>query len=199
MKEKILKATLELACENGLGRISMSQIAQRAGIKKSSLYSHYSSKKEIIEKMYSYFRSRARESRGERETDYGELVKGRSLKECLMIAVNSYKAMNSAPEMVMFYKVIMSERAINPDAAEIMIAETRTMIRATKQLFYAMEAQKVTHFDDADTAAFSFAMAVHAIIDYEGDAGLTGSGETDGMMERYIDEFCNCYDRKNVN
>ena len=43
-KEKIIMSTLELACENGLRSVSMSQIAEKAGIKKSSLYSHFSSK-----------------------------------------------------------------------------------------------------------------------------------------------------------
>ena len=51
-KEKIIMATLELACENGLRSVSMSQIAEKAGIKKSSLYSHFSAKEEIITEMY---------------------------------------------------------------------------------------------------------------------------------------------------
>ena len=41
MKEKILLSTLELACEKGLGYVSMSQIAARCGLSKSSLYYHY--------------------------------------------------------------------------------------------------------------------------------------------------------------
>ena len=47
-KEKIIMAALELACENGLRSVSMSHIAEKAGMKKSSLYSHFTSMEEII-------------------------------------------------------------------------------------------------------------------------------------------------------
>ena len=63
-KQDILEATLELACEKGLGSISMSQIADKVGLKKSSLYSHFKSKAEIIESMYEYFREKAKEEQG---------------------------------------------------------------------------------------------------------------------------------------
>ena len=40
-KKKIIYATLELASSNGLGSISMSQIAEKVGIKAPSLYNHF--------------------------------------------------------------------------------------------------------------------------------------------------------------
>ncbi|MBR0146204.1 MAG: hypothetical protein IJM25_06020 [Eubacterium sp.] len=58
----------------------------------------------------------------------------------------------------------MSERAINPAAAEIMVKETQTMIHATKTLFYALQVKGIADFADVDAAAFSFAMTVHSII-----------------------------------
>lgn len=195
-REKILEATLELANEKGLGRVSMSQIAERAGLKKSSLYSHFSSKEEIIEEMYVYFREQSKAARGIGEVDYGALVEGHSLKEVLLMVVQSYQHMNQEPHLDMFYRVITAERSINENAAEIMVAETNTMVRATKQLFYAMQAKSVAHFDNPDAAAFSFAMGVHAVIEFEGDARLAGSKEADGMMEQYINEFCQVYEKK---
>ena len=51
-KQEIIEATLDLACEKGIGRISMQQIADRVNLKKSSLYSHFKSKEEIIEGMH---------------------------------------------------------------------------------------------------------------------------------------------------
>ena len=67
--------------------------------------------------------------------------------------------MNQQEQMMMFYKVIYSERCIQPMAAKIMAEETERMILATKQLFYAMEIHKILHFQDADMSAVSFAMA----------------------------------------
>ena len=97
MKEKIVYATLELACEKGLAGVTMSQIAQRVGLKKSSLYSHFSSKKDIIVEMYELLRNRAKVKNGSEETDYERFVENKSLKEILQGVVMSYKKMNSVP------------------------------------------------------------------------------------------------------
>ena len=77
-------ATLELACENGLGSVSMSQIVKKAGIKKSTLYSHFSSKEEIISTMYTFLRKQANQHREIGYFDYGSYVEGKDLKDILM-------------------------------------------------------------------------------------------------------------------
>ena len=51
-KEEILYATLELAAENGMKGVSMSQIADKVGIKAPSLYNHFKSKDEIIRNVH---------------------------------------------------------------------------------------------------------------------------------------------------
>lgn len=186
-------ATLELACENGLRSVSMSQIAEKAGIKKSSLYSHFSSKEEIITEMYKFLRKHANQNRDIGQFDYGSYVEGKDLKEILMGTVLSYDKMNRNPQMEMFYKVIISEKTLNPMAAEIMVAETNTMIWATKQLFYAIMAKKVAYFENIDAAAISFAMGIHAILDFRMDDCMAGSSQSNGILEQYIDEFCRVY------
>jgi AcrR family transcriptional regulator len=196
IKEQILGATLELACEKGLGRVSMSQIAEKVGIKKSSLYSHYASKEEIIGKMYTFFREQAKKRNGADAVDYGDFVSGHTMKEILRSVVNSYQEMNADPQMEMFYKVITSERPYSKEAAEIMLAETKTMIQATKRLFYAMQVKEITHFDHPDRAAVSFAMTVHAIIEYQYDVKVAESAKAENFMEQYIEEFCTNYARK---
>lgn len=192
-KEKIIMAALELACANGLRSISMSQIAEKAGIKKSSLYSHFSSKEQIISEMYLFLRKQANQNREIGHFDYGSFVEGKKLNEILMETVLSYDRMNHDPQMAMFYKVIISEKTLNPIAAEIMVAETNTMIRATKQLFYAIMAKKVAYFENIDAAAVSFAMGVHAILDFRMDDSMAGSDYSQGILEQYIDEFCRVY------
>ncbi len=82
---------------------------------------------------------------------------------------------------------------MSPIAAEIMVAETNTMIWATKQLFYAIMAKKVAYFENIDAAAVSFAMGVHAILDFRMDESMAGSDYSHGIMEQYIDEFCRVY------
>ena len=198
MKERIVYASLELACEKGLAGVTMSQIAERVGLKKSSLYSHFSSKEDIIVEMYELLRNRARLRNAGEETDYGSLVENRSLKDILKLVVMNYKKMNLEDDMAKFYKVIMSERSLNKDAAAIMVKETQKMILATKQLFYAVSAKKVAEFDNPDAAAVAFAMGVHSIIDYECDLAMAEEKESQNLMEDFIEEFCRCYDKSQV-
>ena len=191
-KESILTAALDLASEKGLGNVSLSQIAKKAGIQKASLYSHFSSKDEIITSLYEFLRKKAVEKVDPGGVDYGKLVKGRSMREILNMTVASYRTMNEDPDMVRFYRFITSECLLSKEAAGIMTAETDRMILATKQLFYAMQVQEIVRFTDIDAAAVSFAMTVHALMDREHirkSAGL----EADDMIETYIGEFSRIY------
>lgn len=189
-KESILMATLELASQNGLGAVSLSQIAKKVGIQKASLYSHFSSKDEIIDSLYEYLRTKARSKVNTGEIDYGELVKGKPALEVLRYVVSSYQTMNEDSDMLQFYRFIVSERPFNENAAKIMVAETEKMVLATKQLFYAMQVQHVMNFSNVDMAAFSFAMSVHSIINYIEDKKTAGIEDDGKMMEDFLEEFC---------
>ena len=83
--------------------------------------------------------------------------------------MQGYVNMNHQEKLLTFYKVIYSERSIQPMAARIVAEETERMIIATKQLFYAMVIHKLLHFENADMSAVSFAMAIHGLMDYELD------------------------------
>lgn len=192
-KTEIALATLELAAEKGLGTVSMQQIADRVGITKASLYNHYSSKDEIVEAMYGILRKASKDKAELVETDYDKLVASGSPQSVLMAAISSYMVIVNEPHMLQFYKIMMSERPISPVAAEIMVRETRTMIDATRSLFSAMNAAGKADFPDVDAAAFSFAMAVHSIIDFRFDLAKSGMGSGDGAIEGFIGEFCRAY------
>ncbi len=184
---------MELVSEKGLGSVSMQQIADKVGITKASLYNHFSSKDEIVEAMYHYLRDNTKKNIGMDSFDVDKLIENRSLHEIISETAGSYRRMCMEPQMLMFYKIIMSERSINKSAAEIMVSETRTMINATKMLFYALQVKGKAHFENVDAAAFSFAMAVHSIIDYECDLIHSGIGNDGNMIQDYIDEFCQIY------
>jgi AcrR family transcriptional regulator len=196
-KEKILIATLELASEQGLGSVSLSQIAKKVGIQKPSLYNHFASKDEIIDGLYEYLRQRAKDKVANTMIDYGELVKNKSALEILTQTVNSYMAIDQDADMEQFYKFVMSERSIQKEAAKIMLVETEKMILATKQLFYAMQVQHIMEFQNIDMAAFSYAMTIHSTMDYIHDQRMAGVEVTaEQMLDDYLKEFCGIYGKK---
>lgn len=193
-KERILEATLELASSQGLGSVSLSQIAKVVGIQKQSIYNHFPSKEAVLEELYEYLRQKARDTINHEPIDYGSLVKGKTPLEILSTAVQSYMEMNNVSQMEQLYKFVMSERVFQKEAAKIMVAETEKMIVVTKQLFYAMQVQNVMQFENVDMAAFSFAMTVHSIMDYIADQKVAGVETTaEQLLQEYLEDFCKVY------
>ena len=192
-KKEIIMATLELAANKGLGNVSMNMIADKVGIKKPSLYNHFASKEELVEAMYQFLREEAKKNANLGAMDYTVIFAGKSALEILRMMVGGYFRMNQQEHMLNFYKVIYSERSIQPMAAKILAEETEKMIIATKQLFYAMEVHKLLHFQNADMSAVSFAMTVHGLMDYELDlrsGGYKIENQERNILDEYLQWFC---------
>ena len=192
-KKEIIMATLELAANKGLGNVSMNMIADKVGIKKPSLYNHFASKEELVEAMYQFLREEAKKNANVGAMDYTVIFAGKSALEILRMMVGGYFRMNQQEHMLNFYKVIYSERSIQPMAAKILAEETEKMIIATKQLFYAMEVHKLLHFQNADMSAVSFAMTVHGLMDYELDrrsGGYNIENQERNDLDEYLQWFC---------
>ena len=191
-KEEILLATLELASVNGLKSVSMSRIADRVGIKAPSLYNHFRSKDEIVKAMYGFLREKAQRNRSPGFADQGDLM-SKSLEQILTEALSAYLGMISDPDMMRFFRVLYSERSINPSAAKIMLEETEHMIRSTKNLFYGLAVHGKIKSENVDTAAMAFALTVHSLIDYGMDritAGVTDpSGDGESLCTKEMTDF----------
>ena len=196
-KKEIIMATLELAANKGLGNVSMNMIADKVGIKKPSLYNHFASKEELVEAMYQFLREEAKKTANVGAIDYTVIFAGKSALEILRMMVGGYFHMNQQEHMLNFYKVIYSERNIQPMAAKILAEETEKMIIATKQLFYAMEVHKLLHFQNADMSAVSFAMTVHGLMDYELDL-RSGGCKTENQERNDLDEYLQWFCKENA-
>ena len=178
-KEEIVYATLELASANGLRSITMSQIAEKVGIKAPSLYNHFKSKNEIVKAMYSYLRGKAQKGRSSGFANPDELA-SKSLEQILTDALSGYLSMITDRNMLLFFRVLYSARSMDPLAAEILLEETEHMIQATRNLFYALAVHRKMKSDGIDTAAMTFALTIHALIDYRMDMLTAGRADSFG-------------------
>lgn len=192
-KEKILLCTLELAAENGLGNVSLSMIAEKVGIRKATLFSHYKSKDDIIQSLYDYLRGQA-QNKSMTSFDYDKFVQGKNAEQVLMEVVNNYRKMNAQTNIANFYKFIYSERAFNPSAALIMLTETETMLQQTRNLLAAMKRNGILSFQgkDMDTASTIFCLTIHELLDMENDRKLI-SIDSREEIHGFITGFCSLY------
>ena len=187
-REKILLCTLKLAGEKGIGKVSLSQIADMVGIQKATLFSHFKSKEDIIVSLYQYLRSKSIQLDELALVDYDALFRERDTKSILMEVINRYITLNSAEEMADFYKLISAERKFNPAAAEIMIEETKKMELATRNLFYAMQEHGLLQIANMPFAVTVFCHTIHDLLELRGDYILTGQDFSD-KIEKFVMGF----------
>ncbi len=184
-KEEIIHAALELASVNGFKSLSMSQIAKKVGIKAPSLYNHFKSKDEIVKAMYSTLREKALKGRSGDFPDPGAFA-SKGLEQILTESLSAYLGMILDRNMLLFFRVLYSERSINPLAAKIMLDETEHMIRATRNLFYALAVHGKMKSDGIDTAAMTFALTVHSLIDTRMDMLTAGKADSFGENQSHF-------------
>ena len=192
-KNEILASILPLASKEGLRNLSLSKIAENAGIAKSTLYSHFDSKDDMIDQLYLYLREKAKERMHIGVVDYGNIVKGKSLEEVLLYVVSSYDSINRDSDMKNFYAIIESEKAFSNIAARIITEETETLFTATKNLFYALEAEKIAYFPSIENAALLFAQSIHSTLTLMQDDETAGTEVSKEILEKIIHEFSNLY------
>lgn len=192
-KEEILLSTLDLASKYGLKSLSMSQIADSVGIKKPSLYNHFSSKEELIKEMYEYIRNKSKQNISNIILDN---INEKSSYDILYNSVMNYKKMVLNEDMFKFYSVIYSERTTNNEASKIVIEETNKMINATKKIFEFLKEKNKLFIDDIEMASITFSMTIHSLIDYELDCKKNNQDYNENTIQKYIKWFCNQYSKE---
>ena len=193
-KEKILYCVLELAAENGLGNVSLSMIAEKVGIRKATLFSHYKGKDDIIQSLYQYLREKALSNRNA-AIDLDNLIQGKSAEQVLTAVVVNYQKMNEQKDISAFYKFIYSERVINSSAATVMLIETETMLHQTKNLLAAMKRYGLLSFrgKDMDLASTIFCLTIHELMEIDQDRKLNSIDDNGNQIKEFIAGFCRLY------
>ena len=189
-KEEILLSTLDLASKYGLKSLSMSQIADSVGIKKPSLYNHFSSKEELIKEMYEYIRNKSKQNISNITLDN---INEKSTYDILHNSVMNYKKMVLDEEMFKFYSVIYSERTTNNEASKIVIEETNKMINATKALLVFLKENNKLIIDDIEMASITFSLTIHSLIDFEIDSKKCNQSYDESSISKFIEWFCKQY------
>ena len=150
-KEKILYATLELASKEGLGRISMSDIANAIGIRKPSLYNHYASKEELMRTMFTHIRSEALKKM---PNDNMEAYVERFPSEAILYhAIDVYFKWNQESDVRKLNRVIAAEKMTDPLVAKMDAEETAERIQYFKTLFESMTTKGKAKIKDPEFAA----------------------------------------------
>lgn len=162
-KVKIINAALEIGASKGLSNTSLSDIANAVGIKKASLYNHFSSREEIIFSLYEYLREMAKNSR-RNIPSMDKIILQAEPDVIIKTAVDNYMEMTTKSKLGQFFKVVESEKYYDDNAARIILEETKRMHKQTKELLEAMAKMGKLEINDMETAVSIFANAIHEMM-----------------------------------
>jgi len=105
-KTKILDVAIDLFAQKGFDATSMLEIAQAVGVKKASLYAHFSSKDEILEKILEYPLNRLGTPVAF-ETE--QLITSMGLEKFLSLAGKKFMEWMEDPHMEKIWRIILIE------------------------------------------------------------------------------------------
>mgnify|MGYP004485297375 FL=1 len=125
-RQKILDAALDLFSTQGFEATSVSQIADRVGIRKASMYSHFASKQEILESLMQETMKHY-----ERHTiflDSSIADQDLNVKSITEIIVGQIRYIIHEPQIVKGRKMLTVEQFRNPILAELQTKQNYTNV-----------------------------------------------------------------------
>lgn len=116
-KELIILKTLELGFAKGLSNVSLMDIANEVGIKKASLYSHFDSKKSIVDEVLGYCKAKLAQK------NFDVNFTSKDAQSLLFSLVDSFMETFGESPLSQYYAIVQQqrlyERVFNEAAHEI--------------------------------------------------------------------------------
>lgn len=149
-REKIILAFLDSCFAKNAGGTSLSDVADRLGIKKASLYNHYESRDAMVEDCIrwcgDYFRKTYFIP-----TDIDSISQRYPAENVMKAIVNRWFKMNEKEPLIQIYSFIESEKYISSAAAKIAQETREKLVVQTKQALRSLaNAKKIIDLEEND-------------------------------------------------
>ncbi len=165
-REKIFEASLDLFAQKGFDAVSMREIAEAVGIKKASLYSHFSSKDELLEKLIEYPTIRLTNV-GPQDADTEKMITSMGVEGFMVMASGVFNQWISSPEMEKVWRIICIELYHNKPMRKFYEKFTGEAIAFWSSNFSIMLKHKLIKPSDPDVLAQEYlSFYMYAFMDY---------------------------------
>ena len=196
-KEKIASVSLTMFSKKGFDGVSVRDIASAVGIKESSMYNHYHSKKDILDSIID-----------EQSIRCEELIK-KTFSDALQNDFTQISAYENVAEKIFtrlfkdkatakFWNILNSERSKNKKCSEkISKIFFDDILGYIMTLFYQLSSQGILKNISPAVLALEFYSPLYIIFQRYYVAPFENSEETEplteSMMKEHIAEFCKNY------
>jgi AcrR family transcriptional regulator len=179
----ILKTVISEGSIKGLDNVSLSTIAKKLNIAKSSIFSHYKNKEKIIDEMYIYGQKLSNKNKVTFSFDgdsYDVLIK----------VVDHWHSIYSNKTLFDFYRIVEMQKFIDNRAKEISIAIDAMIISQTRIVLEVLNETNRLNIEELDLAIESFAST---FIKYLKNELFLENGDLIWEEERYVARFVKLY------
>jgi AcrR family transcriptional regulator len=165
-KQMIFEASLDLFSKKGFNAVSMREIAEAVGIKKASLYSHFSSKEELLEQIFSYPMV-TMEDIGPRGASAEEMIVSMGVDGFMAMADDVFNKWIASPDMEKVWRIICIELYHDERIKKFYDRFTGEAIAFWRSNFQIMRRHKLIKPVDPDTLAREYlAFYLYTFMDY---------------------------------
>lgn len=179
----ILKTVIKQGSKKGLDNVSLSLIATKLDIAKSSLFSHYKNKDEIINEMYIYGKKLSSKNKANFS------FKGNSY-DVLINVVDHWHSIYRNKTLFDFYRIVEMQKFIDKRAKEISTSVDSMIFSQTRVVLEVLNETNRLDIDELDLAIESFAST---FIKYLKNELFLINGNLIWEEERYVSRFVKHY------
>ncbi len=165
-RERIFDVALDLFAQKGYDAVSMREIAEAVGIKKASLYSHFTGKDELLEQIFEYPMARIADI-GPPGADAEQMIVAMGVDGYMAMADATFKQWIASPKMEKIWRLLLIELYHNVSMKRFYEKFTNEAIDFWRSNFSIMLRHKLIKPLDADTLAREYmAFYQYAFMDY---------------------------------
>lgn len=179
----LIKTFITEGSIKGLDNVSLSNLATKLNIAKSSIFSHFKNKEELINQMYFYGRKLSAKNK------VSFSFEGDS-NEVLLSLVDHWHSIYSNKTLFDFYRIVEMQKFIDERAKEISISIDSMITSQTRIVLEILNETNRLEINELDLAIESFAST---FIKYLKNELFLENGDLIWEEERYINRFCNQY------
>jgi len=188
-QEELLLAFIDMASVEGINAVSLSDIAKKVGKSKSTIFSHFTNKEEIVDNLYTY---------GVSLTSKEGLkisLKG-SAMQVIRKSVDYWHRIYSEEPRRSFHRIVEMEKYRDSRALTISKSLDAMVYSQTLVILSELSDTRRLDIDELDLASESFAAT---ILSYLGQSLIGDDEDLDWKEDRFINRFCNHYAVKKEN
>ena len=190
-RELIILNALKLFSINGYDGVSTSQIAEASNLVKSSLYTHFKKKEDILTSIFELYKELTESTRDGMER-MDRLIIEMEPEEFWNGIIDQYLELWQQPPMIYISRIIVLEQFKNKIAMELLLQETQRILSLSEYAFSKMmEAGKIIPSDPKETAC-EFTYAIRGML-MEFDVLKAHGLDTEPiyrLMKDFIHSFC---------